>query len=94
MVKLGSTRVANGRTDATTSQRAAQMLVEALGGTIRARAGEVPARTRRVAIAGAHLLGPAVARHIVKRPSVSEMDLDQLVAPAVPTIPASVRPRA
>jgi AcrR family transcriptional regulator len=71
---------------ATTSERAAQMLTEALGGKIRAAAGQDAERTRRVALAGSHLFGLAVARHIIKQPSLAEMDLDQLIAQVAPTI--------
>ncbi len=59
---------------------------EALGGRIRAKAGQDAERIRRLAIAGSHLFGLAVARHIIKHPSVAEMDLDQLVAQVAPTI--------
>jgi AcrR family transcriptional regulator len=71
---------------ATTSERAAQMLTEALGGRIRAEAGEEAERIQRITFAGSHLFGLAVARHIIKQPSVAEMDLDQLVAQVAPTI--------
>ena len=62
------------------------MLTEALGGKIRAEAGEEADRIRRITFAGSHLFGLAVARHIIKQPSVAEMDLDQLVAQVAPTI--------
>ena len=72
---------------ATTSERAAQMLTEALGGKIRATAGQQDTeRIQRIALAGSHLFGLAVARHIIKQPSVAEMDLDQLIAQVAPTI--------
>lgn len=71
---------------ATTSERAARMLTEALGGKIRATAGEEAERIRRITFAGSHLFGLAVARHIIKQPSVAEMDLDQLIAQIAPTI--------
>jgi AcrR family transcriptional regulator len=71
---------------AATSERAAQMLTEALGGRIRANAGQDAGRIRRIAFAGSHLFGLAVARHIIKHPSVAEMDLDQLIAQVAPTI--------
>jgi AcrR family transcriptional regulator len=71
---------------ATTSERAAQMLTEALGGRIRATAGHDAERIRRIAFAGSHLFGLAIARHIIKQPSVAEMDLDQLIAQVAPTI--------
>lgn len=71
---------------ATTSERAAQMLTEALGGKIRATARQDADRIRRIAFAGSHLFGLAIARHIIKQPSVAEMDLDQLIAQVAPTI--------
>ena len=71
---------------ATTSEHAAQMLTEALGGRIRATAGQDAERIRCIALAGSHLFGLAVARHIIKQPSVAEMDLDQLIAQVAPTI--------
>lgn len=71
---------------ATTSERAAQMLTQALGGKIRAGAGEEADRIRRIIFAGSHLFGLAVARHIIKQPSLAEMDLDQLIAQVAPTI--------
>jgi Tetracyclin repressor-like, C-terminal domain len=72
---------------ATTSERAAQMLTDALDGKIRAAAGQQDAeRIQRIALAGSHLFGLAVARHIIKQPSLTEMDLDQLVAQVAPTI--------
>ena len=45
-----------------------------------------PGVRRRIALAGSHLFGLAIARHIIKQPSVAEMDLDQLVAQVAPTI--------
>ena len=71
---------------ATTSERAAQMLTEALGGKIRMNAGDDTEHIRRITFAGSHLFGLAVARHIIKHPSVAEMDLDQLIAQVAPTI--------
>jgi AcrR family transcriptional regulator len=71
---------------AMTSERAAQMLVEALGGRARDKAGQDAERVGRVALAGSHLFGLAVARHIIKQPSLVEMDVDQLVARVAPTI--------
>jgi AcrR family transcriptional regulator len=71
---------------ATTSDRAAHMLLDALGGRIRAKVGHDTERNRCMALAGSHLFGPAVARHIIKQPSIVEMDLDTLVAQVAPTI--------
>jgi AcrR family transcriptional regulator len=71
---------------ATTSEPAAQMLVEALGGKIQAKAGQDAERIRRIALAGSHLFGLAVARHIIKQPAIVKMDLDQLIAQVAPTI--------
>ena len=71
---------------ATTSERAAQMLTEALGGKIWATAGPDAEQIRRITFAGSHLFGLAVARHIIKQPAVAEMDLDQLIAQVAPTI--------
>jgi AcrR family transcriptional regulator len=71
---------------ATTSNRAAQMLVEALGGRIQTQVGTDAERIRHISLAGSHLFGLAVARHIIKQPPIAEMDLDDLVAQVAPTI--------
>jgi AcrR family transcriptional regulator len=71
---------------AATSERAAQMLTEALGGQIRTNAGDDTEHIRRITFVGSHLFGLAFARHVIKQPSVAEMDLDQLIAQVAPTI--------
>jgi AcrR family transcriptional regulator len=70
---------------ATTSERAATMLLEILGG--RAREASIPdVDSERVAIAASHLLGVAIARHVVKLPAIVELSREQLVASIAPTI--------
>ena len=72
---------------ATTSDRAAEMLQEALGRSIRAHAGVLHSdQARRMALAGSQLFGLAVARHIIKVPSIIRLAHDELVAEVAPTI--------
>jgi AcrR family transcriptional regulator len=71
---------------AMTSERASHMLAEALGGRVRDKMGQDAELAQRAAIAGSHLFGLAVARHIIKQPLLVEMDLDQLVAQVAPAI--------
>jgi AcrR family transcriptional regulator len=72
---------------ATTSDKAAKMLRDALARRIRADAryadGE---QARRLALAGSHLFGLAVARHIVKVPAIAQLAHEDLVAQVAPTI--------
>jgi AcrR family transcriptional regulator len=70
---------------ATTSERAAAMLSEILGG--RARGASIPdVGSAGVAIAASHLLGVAVARHVIKLPAITGQSHDDLVASIAPTI--------
>jgi AcrR family transcriptional regulator len=72
---------------ATTSEKAAQMLRDALADTIRDHAGEPDHRQAQLlALAGSQLLGLAVARHIVKVPAITQLAIDDLVAEVAPTI--------
>jgi AcrR family transcriptional regulator len=72
---------------ATTSDKARQMLRDALDSSIRAHAGPPgPERARRIALVGSHLFGLAVARHIIKVPAITQLTHRQLVAQVAPTI--------
>jgi AcrR family transcriptional regulator len=72
---------------ATTSDSAAAMLREGLAGKVRVQIGEQDSEgARRLAMAGSHLLGIAVARHILKVPAIAELTHDDLVAQAAPAI--------
>lgn len=72
---------------ATTSELAAQMLREILVGRARDQARIIDdEHMRRVGLAGAHLLGIAIARHVIQLPAVADIDHDTLVALAAPTV--------
>jgi AcrR family transcriptional regulator len=72
---------------ATTSEKAAQMLRDALADTIRDHAGEPDKRQAQLlALAGSQLFGLAAARHIVKVTAITQLTLDDLVAQVAPTI--------
>ena len=72
---------------ATTSDKAATMLRDALAHRIRSRAGEPDNdQARRLALVGSHLFGLAVARHIIKVPAIVELSHEDLVAQVAPTI--------
>jgi AcrR family transcriptional regulator len=72
---------------ATTSEKAARMLQDALAGTIRDHAGEPDKRQAQLlALAGSQLFGLAVARHIIKVPAITQLAFDDLVAQVAPTI--------
>jgi AcrR family transcriptional regulator len=72
---------------ATTSDRAAEMLQEALGRSVRAHTGVRDSDyAQRLAFAGAQLFGLAVARHIIKVPSIVRLAHDELVVQVAPTI--------
>jgi AcrR family transcriptional regulator len=72
---------------ATTSDKARQMLRDALDSRIRAHAGQPdPYQDRLIALAGAHLFGLAVARYIIKVPSITQLTHQELVAQVAPTI--------
>lgn len=72
---------------ATASPRAADMLRELLGSRIQAHApAATPEFAQRIALAGSHLFGLAVARHILRVPAITALDHDTLVAMVAPTI--------
>jgi AcrR family transcriptional regulator len=72
---------------AMTSDKAAQMLRGALANRISAHAGEPDRdRARLLALAGSHLFGLAVARHIIKVPAIAQLAHEDLVAQVAPTI--------
>ncbi len=73
---------------ASTSPRAATMLVEVFLGRIRADGGLEDSQVLAVALGGAHLLGVAFARHVVGLPPLAEPDRQVLVAALAPTIQA------
>ncbi len=73
----------------TTSDRTARMLLEVIGAHVPEdeNLGAVPdERVRRVALAASHLLGTALARHVIKLPPIASLDHDALVAEIAPTI--------
>ncbi len=69
---------------AITSEHAGQMLRDALGA--RSPALSDPALARRVGLAGAHLFGIAVTRHVIRLPHIAELSHEELVDEAAPTI--------
>lgn len=71
---------------ATTSQRAADMLRETLSARGKQTPSLGPERIGSVALAGAHLLGVAVARHIVRAEPIAALTHAQLVDQLAPTI--------
>lgn len=75
---------------ATTSEHAAAMLSEILGARARESVNEHTQGDEgvvaRVALAGSHLLGVAIARYIVKLPAIAELSHETLVAEVAPTI--------
>jgi AcrR family transcriptional regulator len=72
---------------ATTSDRAARMLREALNTNVRSHTREPDNdQAQRLALAGSQLFGLAIARHIIKVPPITQLALDDLVAQVAPTI--------
>lgn len=71
---------------ATTSEHAAAMMREVLGSRVLASVAADPERVRRFALAGSHLLGVAVARHVVRLPALADLTHDELVDEVAPTI--------
>jgi hypothetical protein len=72
---------------ATSSDKAAKMLPDALCHRIRAQAGEPDSdQARLLALAGSHLFGLAVARHIVTVPAIAQLTHEDLLAQVAPTI--------
>ncbi|UZN03652.1 TetR/AcrR family transcriptional regulator [Cellulomonas sp. S1-8] len=71
---------------ATTSPRAAHMLREMLGARVREASGGDPERARRLTLAGASLLGIAVARHVVGVGPIADLAYDDLVDQVAPAV--------
>lgn len=71
---------------ATTSHRAADMLRETLSARGRQTPGLGPERIGSLALAGAHLLGVAVARYVVRAEPIAALSREQLVDQLAPTI--------
>lgn len=74
---------------ATTSAYAAEVLADTLGARIGQQASRGlpdPTRTRRFALAAAHLFGVAVGRHVLKLPPLADISRAELVAELAPTI--------
>jgi Tetracyclin repressor-like, C-terminal domain len=72
---------------ATTSDKAAEMLRDALTHRIRAHAGDADNdQARCLALAGSHLFGVAVARHVIKVPAIAKLTHEDLVAQVAPII--------
>lgn len=71
---------------ATTSPHAAQMLREFLGHLLPSLLGPGDRHVERAALAGSHLLGVAVARHVVAVPVLAALSYDALVDEMAPTI--------
>lgn len=74
---------------ATTSGRAAEMLMEIMGARLQSEAAIGPLTENRmhdVAIAASHLFGVAVARHVLGVPALAELSHDELVAEIAPAI--------
>lgn len=71
---------------AATSPAAAQMLRETLFSRVLAQSGVPSENVVRLALAGTHLLGIAVARHVVLLPPLVDLTLEELVAQVGPTI--------
>ena len=74
---------------ATTSQHAAELLMETLGARLIGRPG-IPKpddeQLRRMSLAGAHLFGVALGRHVLQIPPLAGADHDELVAEIAPMI--------
>ncbi|WP_431279222.1 TetR/AcrR family transcriptional regulator [Leifsonia poae] len=74
---------------AVTSSRAAEMLIEVMGTRIRdhPNGGALgDERMHRIALAGAHLFGVAMARYVVKVPPIARLSHETLVAEVAPSI--------
>lgn len=70
---------------AMTTEKGAQMLVEALSAQVR-DVTPFPNRAAGMVLAGAHLFGVAVARHVLKSPIISEVEHEELVDLVTPAI--------
>ena len=71
---------------AATSQGAADMVVDLLQGRMRSHEGVDDVIAQRISLAGAHLLGIAFARYILRMPPLADLSHDDLVAEVAPTI--------
>jgi AcrR family transcriptional regulator len=71
---------------AATSQGAADMVVELLQGRMRLQEGVDDVLVQRISLAGAHLLGIAFARYILRMPPLADLSHDDLVDEIAPTI--------
>ena len=71
---------------AATSQGAADMVVELLQGRMRSHDGVDDVLVQRISLAGAHLLGIAFARYILRMPPLADLSHDDLVDEIAPTI--------
>lgn len=71
---------------AATSQGAADMVVELLQGRMLSHHGVDDLLVQRIALAGAHLLGIAFARFILRLPPVADLSHDELLDEISPTI--------
>ena len=71
---------------AVTSAGAADMVSELLQARIRSRGAVDDAQALRISLAGAHLLGVAFARYILRMPPLADLPHDALVAEIAPTI--------
>lgn len=72
---------------AATSDKAAQMLRDALADNIRSATAQADSdQARQLALAGSQLFGLAIARHIIKVPAITQLPLDDLIQQIAPTI--------
>lgn len=71
---------------ATTSDQAAQMLIELLGGRIEPQIRDTEDAARRLALAASHMLGLAIARYVVKLPTIATASVDELVREVAPSM--------
>lgn len=74
---------------AVTSDRAAKMLLDILGARVRFEDNPIavdPARMRRVGLAASHLVGVAMARHVIHVEPIVELSHEELVAEVAPAI--------
>jgi AcrR family transcriptional regulator len=71
---------------AATSQGAADMVVELLQGRMRSYDGVDDVLAQRISLAGAHLLGVAFARYVLRIPPLADLPHDDLVDEIAPSI--------
>jgi AcrR family transcriptional regulator len=77
---------------AASSPTAASMLRELLGGIVEGQTGGEPFHAEAFALAGSHLFGLAVARHVLGLPALTALDHDTLVARVAPTVSRYLSP--